>query len=128
MDDLVQFLRERLDEDEAAARAAADAERADTWTTLPESYGGVLDGTGTRSLAVGYGNVMAPETAGHIARHDPARVLAEVEAKRRVVERCTAVQGLLLDDFTAEHLADEVLALIALPYADHPEYREEWRP
>jgi hypothetical protein len=52
----------------------------------------------------------------HIARHDPARVLADVEAKRRIVE------------WDAEQPVDRgVLNILASVYADHPDYREEWR-
>jgi hypothetical protein len=58
--DLVAFLNARLDEDEAAARAAAGA----PW--LPD--------IGTDAVAE------------HIARHDPARVLREIAAKRAIVD------------------------------------------
>lgn len=44
---------------------------------------------------------------------DPIRVLAECEAKRRIVE--------WLPEWT-------VLRLLALPYVGHPHYDEEWRP
>ena len=47
-------------------------------------------------------------TCGH-----PARVLAECEAKRRIVELISS-PGM------------QVFRLLALPYADHPDYREEW--
>lgn len=47
----------------------------------------------------------------------PARVLAESEAKRRIVEWMCAWQA---------DVRDEGLRLLALPYADHPDYREEW--
>ncbi|MCU1663987.1 MAG: hypothetical protein QOI36_4496 [Pseudonocardiales bacterium] len=69
-DDLVEFLLARLDEDEQFARLAIavvqDLAGDDANTT------GILD----RSAA-----------AGHSARHDPARVLAEVAAKRQLVQR-----------------------------------------
>ena len=149
MSELVEFLRARMDEDEAAARAAASAERADAWTTFPGSYGGVLDGTGSRSLAVGYGDVMAPETADHIARHDPARVLAEIEAKRRILARhCAApvppgsewakaypycvAHSYKGPDGTVTYPVElkncPELRDLAAAYADHPDYREEWKP
>ena len=93
--------------------------------------------------------------AAHIARHDPARVLAECEAKRAVVE--LHADGEVLDHWEYEctcgfsdhrlseckgcvwHTYDEgelkrryspcrTLSLLALPYADHPDCREEWRP
>lgn len=129
--DLVAFLRARLDEDEQAARAAARAERSDSWTTLPDSWGGVLDGGGNRSLAIGYGDVMAPATAAHIARHDPARALREVEAKRRMLGRHHDFQrwcGGCGNDLTYRIDDCPELRDLAAVYADHPSYREEWRP
>jgi hypothetical protein len=52
----------------------------------------------------------------------PARIHAECEAKRRIV-------GLHpCDNCGAAFDPCETLRLLALPYADHPDYREEWRP
>jgi hypothetical protein len=102
---IVEFLRARLDEDEAAA---------EVWSTP-------------------FSNPTAEQRA-HIARHDPARVLAEVEAKRRIVERLGAYiesehepepEGLWEQ---MDHHAWDTLYDLALPYADHPEYDEAWRP
>ena len=45
---------------------------------------------------------------------DGARVIAECRAKRRIVE---AYGGAVWP----------VLILLALPFADHPDYRQEWR-
>lgn len=70
-----------------------------------------------------------------------ARVLAECEAKRRIVEWCSERNriwaGTLADDPTdpTKHIPGDyvhkedapVLRLLALPYADHPDYRQEWR-
>jgi hypothetical protein len=55
--------------------------------------------------------------------HQTARVLAECEAKRRIVEACADVLA-----YDAEALPQDVLRLLALPYADHPDYRQEWKP
>lgn len=63
--------------------------------------------------------------------HD--RVLAECETKRRIVED---YQGVTLRPMLGDNpivkgfvsAMDGVLAALALPYADHPHYREEWRP
>lgn len=65
-------------------------------------------------------------SAAHIARFDPARVLAECEAKRRVV---TAIARWLDAHPDEDHVpaGDDALCWLALPYADHPDYREEWR-
>ncbi len=54
----------------------------------------------------------------------PARVLAECAAKRGIVE----IQRTDLVDDPEDWRADEILRLLALPYADHPAYRPEWRP
>jgi hypothetical protein len=76
--------------------------------------------------------------AMHIARWDPARVLAEVEAKRRVIklyENALAAQrrgSISLRNRTQDEAAVDVLGeavkALALPYADHADYRDEWRP
>lgn len=54
------------------------------------------------------------------ARRD--RLTVDLEAKRRIVE----LHG--ESEFCERIVMFEVLCLLALPYADHPDYREEWRP
>ncbi len=111
-DDLVAFLRARLDEDEQIARAA-DGNRA-------------FDGTGTIPDLIS-------TVAIHVARHDPARVLAEVDAKRRLIDSYLPEASKTDEQVNEEWgygsaLADDLLRLLALPYADHPDYRDDWRP
>lgn len=48
-----------------------------------------------------------------------SRVLAECESKRQVVDRCS---------YPSRHQDDGTLRLLALAYADHEDYCEEWRP
>lgn len=88
----------------------------------------------------GYGILVDDADAEHIARHDPARVLAEVEAKRRIVERYAETEkradscirnGLSSepDDEVAERLALEwCCRMLALPHAEHEDYQPEWKP
>jgi hypothetical protein len=78
----------------------------------------------------------------HVARHDPARVLRECSAKRRTVLACRdsgpdlsflgarppGMADFPLTPRNAHQLAALTLALLALPYADHPDYRTEWQP
>lgn len=52
---------------------------------------------------------------------DPARVMAECEAKRRMVEEATHPQ-------TSSQEGYDMLRYLAEVYADHPDYSEEWRP
>jgi hypothetical protein len=53
--------------------------------------------------------------------------LLEIEAKRRILEECT---GELYDEHPeiTDRLNLRVLVLLALPYADHPDYQPEWNP
>lgn len=146
MSDLVEFLRARLDEDESTAEAARRqvAERAcpppqvDEWAARAGHWGVVpwlYSGRAEADLAQ-WGRVEIATLANdHVARHDPARVLAEVEAKRALL-----VLHARLDDqpFCATCDAPSgipgpsqgcgTLSLLALPYADHPDYDERWRP
>jgi hypothetical protein len=50
----------------------------------------------------------------------PDRVLAECEAKRRIVG--------LIDPDRNRWSVRNILGTLALPYADHPDYDEGWRP
>lgn len=125
--DLVAFLRARLDEDEQIARDPM----AETWTKAESP-----------SIFVMGGGELVAETgafadARHIARHDPARVLTEVDAKRRILKVHFRRRSHDWDEpgvkgFDCAQCADRfpctTLRLLALPYADHPDYREEWRP
>jgi hypothetical protein len=131
VDDLIAFLRAQLDEDERVARAIEGDRYGDNddgrwkhWRIEQEAdrewlY---LRGLGME-LAHSYAdNVITPQRGEHIARWDPARVLAEVEAKR---ERIDWIEGELRDD--ADNETAQWLAKIeARPYAGWPGWREEW--
>jgi hypothetical protein len=74
--------------------------------------------------------------AGHIARWNPARVLAECEAKRRIVEHADTVSSMdrqIESEWGTrssvpwdEDEGIRLLRLLALPYADHPDYDPKW--
>jgi hypothetical protein len=145
MDELVRWLGEQLDEDERIARAAADGDSGewfvgDKWNVYRAEDETPQDDVETNALVV-YGNVK-PQSE-HIAVHDPARVLREIEAKRRVVALWTEADRETQEDqryaeshetspegFPAgrEDALTDVLRLLALAYAARPGYREEWRP
>lgn len=132
-DDLVAFLNARLSEDARVAEAAAPGPWSETGrhsvgegmvhsdTTGWAVVGSVSTGYGPKAP---YANVSL--NAAHIARFNPARVLADADAKRRIVAECEAAYG--QDSRGMASLADGTLALLALPYAGHPDYRKEWRP
>lgn len=123
MGNLVQFLRDRLDEDEAAARRAGDSFRQ-----IGET--GVIVATeGDRAEECASANWAG--IAEHIVRHDPARVLAEVEAKRVLLadyERFVAERRRMMGGWDSYPEPSPVLMAFAAVYADHSDYRDEWRP
>jgi hypothetical protein len=131
VDDLVRWLGEQLDEDERIARALVDDKRpgrADPWEFCDD--GSIRDTSRHGSLRVKF--TWAPE-AEHIIRHDPARVLREIDAKRKLMERMATTLAVAEGDTEVDHYgalddAETALCLLALPYADRPGYREEWRP
>jgi hypothetical protein len=124
--DLDEFLLARIAEDKRMATDAAVASGREAWSVEDTT----VDGSGQRGRAE------------HVARYDPARILAECTAKRRTVLACrearpdmaflgTRAEGMAdfpLTPRDQHQLAALTLALLALPYADHPDYRPEWRP
>jgi hypothetical protein len=134
--DLVQFLRDRLDEEQREAEAALKR----TTTTRRMIQGQWVEDT-----------VQPPEWRR--SAWSPARVLAEVDAKRQVL--AAYMDAVLVRDQATEWalnkspivvdpgsetferwslardaalVLDPVIRLLAVPYADHPDYRDEWRP
>jgi len=107
---LTEFLTARLDEDEARGRL---------WSETWRSEGGVID------------LVLTP---------GPARVLAEVAAKRRIVELAKEATRMdqagdveygagqaPRDESVEPYLGTLILRALAAPYADHPDFNEDWR-
>src|SRR5689334_2114656 len=87
VDDLIAFLRARLDEDEAGARAAKqDLSGLWTFVQTPGGRSKVTDDLGYSVSETDDVDSQPWFAQPHIARWDPARVLAEVEAKRRIVD------------------------------------------
>lgn len=54
-----------------------------------------------------------------------ADLLAECEAKRRIVEEHLLLIG---PAGMGSNALEGILRLLALPFADHPDYDESWRP
>lgn len=129
-DDLVTWLRAQLDEDERVAKLAAIGNGAE-WThqpTLGEPEGYV----DVESCLLAGSEVLRPgdideEMLAHIARHNPARVLREVEAKRKRIDLALEIAAERGHGFW-RYAGEQLLKLEALPYADRPGYRDEWRP
>ena len=151
MDDLVAFLAARLDEDEAAAYKAAGGLYRGAggrfggrphWSAL--GHGIVADAADLDRGVVDLGPCIDDDAlAEHIVRHDPARVLREIEAGRarlayyqdaqarldRIVthpgEVSSGDEGMWLGKTAAARMACRHDAAI---WGDHPDYRPEWKP
>jgi Family of unknown function (DUF6221) len=110
VNDLAEFLLARIDEDSALAQAADD----DAQTRGPI----------TDRLTAG------PDDSriAHMYLWSPGRVLAECEAKRRIVEEYLSQLNSHRSGWDARAPRDHTIRALALPYADHPGYLAEWRP
>ena len=107
---LVEFLRARLAEDEERARFV----RRERGVRAPEIDPWRLSWHDEYDLLC----------------IEPSRALAEVDAKRRIVaeyERFAAERRRAMNGWDTSEISP-ILAALALPYADHPDYGEEWRP
>jgi hypothetical protein len=118
---LTEFLLARIAEDERAAQDAV-VERD---TIFPNGA------YGTPELAM-WAEV---DTGVPCVGIEPDRALAECEAKRRIVEAADRAQRSLerrarpATDAISGHVIAfrEVVGYLALPYADHPDFRQEWK-
>jgi hypothetical protein len=138
---ITEFLTARLDEDEAVAsqlltdlRSQIEAE----WQGQEDDQGPM---TPDRMLSAqlwrnydGQQRWRSFARGQQIARlASPDRVLAEVAAKRAIVELHSedALACYWSHDSMAHHEPGEAcdtLCALALPYADHSDYDEAWRP
>lgn len=123
MTDLAEFLLARLGEDAAVARACE--EEGDTSAL---SWNAAAEPGMSESM---------DKIHDHVQRWDALRVLAECEAKRYIVRMCSELlrafddrEGGMWPDVNRRERthAFAFLAHLALPYADHEAWREEWRP
>lgn len=63
---------------------------------------------------------------GHIIRHDPARVIADLTARRRTVRRCLERAGHGSPALAV--FAEEILRDMTKGYKERPGYDPGWRP
>ena len=148
MSDPVAFATARLDEDERFARDAADPveEMPGSWRydEQAQPVPRIIGTTWESSLGDGVWNCDDPDdhcdelrhpsrSAGeHIARHDPARVLREVEAGRRILKRhrnCGDGYGFCGDGGHGGGAAGcSEMEDLLVRWADHPDYDQDWKP
>ncbi len=139
MADLVAFLNARLDEDETAAKTATNGPWYQDGSEI-RGHNRPYAGGGPGLLVVKF---TWPQESAHILRHDPARVLREVEAKRAILAEhgpanggrdtdrcrvCTAIAhtGMGHADARRFRAPCPTLLFLAAVYSDHPDYDPEW--
>jgi hypothetical protein len=146
--DLATWLLAAIAEDERIAR---DAASPSPWMVDDQQRDDRAIYGAARGATVAYdpsGDEDSKRHFAHIARWDPARVLAECDAKRRIVEAHRSVRRTCLgDESNPAAWRDlcptcgsgepyeypvfspcDTLKLLALVYVDRPGYRSEWKP
>lgn len=132
-----EFVTARLDEEEAVARIASPG----PW--FVDQVGDFGDKGATLEIARWRGHLNTVNlgedflTAEHIARHDPARVLAQCAAMRKIVEghsgshvcEDSLVGERWHDPFAADFIEDDPcwnLRALTSIWSDHPQFDPAW--
>lgn len=161
MSDLTDFITARLNDDERIAQDATgnnwhwkegedgnDSDDQGPWL-MSDHVHHFTDSRGTaRSypesvtstwITGAWGGLNIDDTdKAHIARHDPAHVLRDIESKRAIVAAYMA-SGMEFSlhmaagaptqaRFGAMHALEGACRTLAAVYADHPDYQEAWKP
>lgn len=138
-DPLIAFVEARLAEDEETARRCAWTGDDPEWTYDRETF--AVASTDRPIVArrdtAGPSSLLDVDGA-HIARHDPARVLREVQAKRRLLDRIFRYEAKIDGEWGCCHDAEQLragecphldttaLELLAAPYVGHPDFDPAW--
>ncbi len=126
--DLTDFLWLRVTEDHETAQRPTDAPWAKpTWALRRDDDDDAYVDLGTQHLD--RESSLNEDELTHIARHDPTRAFAEVELLKWLL----AEHELRADGDGGYVCAVDgedcgTLRRMAALYADHEEYRQEWRP
>lgn len=135
---LVEFLTARLDEREAQARAAQGTHWTAYWEEVRTEVG---DDPHYYKVAGGFSprrhwdspqepHEKTQPSFVFIAANDPAFVLADIAAKRRIIDYIAGVQRYAgeppnFDRQDAQALT-HVLRILAEPFSSHPDYQRGW--
>ena len=121
---IVDFLNARLAEDQTAAEAATPGPWNDDGGCISSAHYQITD-YGAYTKANGepedWEEQQQRADSAFIARHDPARVIREVAAKRAIIEAVSGLSGQWHDD-----IEYKVLTSMAEAWRDHPDHPGEW--
>lgn len=116
MNDLITWLRGVLDDDERVAKAATPG----PWSVHRQGLEAVVSPGVAMDKEEGGVSV---EDAAHIARHDPAAVLADVKAKRAVLDLLNLTAG---PYDPARGALKEAVKTLASAYRHRPGWTTDW--
>lgn len=137
---LAEFLLARIAEDERASEGAGRI----AWVTIRDKDGRMVYTTVAAQtieddpdywVADGRGfgapsdSAVTTDTWQVSVVYDERRARAECEAKRAIIQTYADAQPSEFPNFEGGYLSalENVLLLLTLPYATHPDYREEWK-
>jgi hypothetical protein len=140
---IAEFLEARWAEREAVAKAAGYGAAGDyLWQEVdPDRMPGLV-GTGCGDVVTfnqgtpAYAVSPSPGQAAHIALNDPASVLADIKAQRKILEladKADQIERALCDEVARRpvpgevSIGDEMCRALAAPFAAHPEFDPSWR-
>lgn len=131
---LIRFVGDRLTFDELVAREAMSIRRDGT-AHDPDSGCWEVANDWRDSARIEGDDIVIYDEGGHtiqqarhIARHDPARVLRDVEAKRRIWLKAAGYTSSAIADTDFKAAWETVLEELASIWSDHPDYEKDWEP
>jgi hypothetical protein len=126
----MEWLTAILDEDERVARYASNRDASWQIEDVPVKWGEDYD---PDILAGGKPILRGSEYTGmanlHVVRHDPAAVLADIAAKREVIEICAHyIETEGPSGSQRAGVCDDILRALASAYRHAPGWDEAWGP
>lgn len=118
MDELVAWYRQQLDDDE---RASKNAGWDDPQWFFEPSRARVVTSKQRTVVSHSDGSWMLESDGHHIARHDPAAVLADVAAKKKLL---AALEDMAQDEYNP--WAWNHIAILASAYRHRPGWKQKW--
>lgn len=137
MSEIADFLRSRLSERRALALAAAE-DSGMNWSPGDEQLSSsVYEDESGAPVVIGPWDYLDWDVRRHIATHDPADVIADLDAKLKILDEVVPEIDAMEDRIDVEWGAGDpveresmtLLRILAEPFAGHPDHKgEAWAP
>jgi hypothetical protein len=126
---LVEFIRARLDE-RAAQAVAAQQRHPSPWRLRShESDYWMVTDSGAGEVVIYDEGVPSQEAAAFIVANDPTHVLADVAAKRALIEEIEGLETQIDNEWGSGRGfpdGETALRFLAAPFAGHPDFHPSW--